>query len=109
VQKDFGEVRSVVFDPKGEPLASGGTDGKVRIWNLSHPDKFVALPSGPGGGASPIVSLAFNADGTKLAVGRRDRTISVSDLREPQRLIQDRTIFVGSIDAGEDMLDTCIA
>ena len=42
------------------------------------------MPSGPGGEANPIVSLAFNADGTKLAVGRKDGKISVSDLREPQ-------------------------
>lgn len=39
----------------------------------------------------------------------QDIDVAAGAQRDLQRLIQDRTIFVGSIDAGENMLDTCIA
>lgn len=60
-------VLTLDFSPDGKLLASGGPDERILIWDLSLP-----------GGSGPVVALtvrggsndlAFNADGSLLAVG----------------------------------------
>ncbi|WP_410051626.1 hypothetical protein [Bradyrhizobium sp. SZCCHNR2017] len=43
MKNDSGKVASAAFAPNGHSLASGGEDGTVRIWNLSHLGKYLPM------------------------------------------------------------------
>jgi len=60
-----GGAGAVAFSPDGRLLASGGTDGQVKIWDLSLNRQVHHL----GGGNVSVFSLAFSPDGSQLAVG----------------------------------------
>jgi WD40 repeat protein len=74
-------VNSVAFNPKGTQLASGGTDGTVRLWDLVTGDSVIILegypmPKDTGMQISGIEldkisvsSVAYSPDGSVLAVG----------------------------------------
>lgn len=68
-----GEVTVVVASPDGKSLATGGSDGSVKLWNLSDgkPGKATA------GHAKAIMALAFSPDGSQLASASEDRSIRV--------------------------------
>lgn len=51
------------FSPDGLAVATGGSDGAVRIWNVAD-GSVEAVFRGDG---SPISSVAFNPDGTQIA------------------------------------------
>lgn len=61
-----GPVFSMMFNPSGDLLASGGSDGTVRLWNV-HARK----PDGDPlrGHISGARSIAFSPNGTQLASG----------------------------------------
>jgi WD40 repeat protein len=65
-------VRSVATTGRGAPqqlVASGGEDGKVRIWDLSNPDDPPREPRTilDDGHTSAVTALAFSSDGRFLA------------------------------------------
>lgn len=66
-------VDSVAFSPSGNLLASGDSDGVVRLWNpATH--QAVGAPLRTGGGA---LGLAFSPDGTVLAGAGGDGHITL--------------------------------
>ena len=75
-------VQAVAYAPDGKLVASGGADGRVKLWNTTtgqltrilrlHPT-FMLLPT--------VMSLQFSPDGTQLAIGAEDRSLRIKDLR----------------------------
>ena len=88
-----GFVHSVAFSPDGHTLASGNSDGTVRLWDVAdpaHPRPLgQPLPSGPGsgsaGGPAVVLSVAFSPDGHTLASGDDSGTIQLWDVADPAR------------------------
>jgi small GTP-binding protein len=74
VLKDHtGEILSLAFDPAGEILASGGSDGVVRLWDPQRGWLLRKLEFQPG----TVLGVAFNAQGSILASASIDHSISL--------------------------------
>jgi WD40 repeat protein/tRNA A-37 threonylcarbamoyl transferase component Bud32 len=61
-------VEAASFHPRKSLVATGGTDGFVRLWDTATG----RLVGSPLPHAGPVRCLAWNADGTSLAVGTGD-------------------------------------
>ncbi|MDE2658511.1 MAG: PKD domain-containing protein, partial [Verrucomicrobiota bacterium] len=90
----FDSPRSLAFSPDGKQLASGHQYGSVRLWDVDamlEGKEGSMGPKKPGVkrrpwlhtkisiGAVSIVSLAFSADGKRLAAGSEDNRIALMD------------------------------
>lgn len=75
-----GWVRSVVFSPDGQLLASGGTDNIIRLWNAASGAELRQL----SGHTDWIGGLAFSPDGATLASAARDGTVRLWDVASGQ-------------------------
>ncbi|KAI0045634.1 WD40 repeat-like protein [Auriscalpium vulgare] len=58
-------VNALAFHPQYNTFASAGSDATVSIWDHKVKKRLRQYPRYP----SPVAALAFNSDGTKLAVG----------------------------------------
>jgi WD40 repeat protein len=76
----FSGVESVAFSPDGSRLASGGLDGRVRLWEVSTGQCLEVLEGHRG----RVWSVAFSPDGKLVASGSADRTIQVWQLDAPK-------------------------
>jgi len=68
-------VLSLAFSPDGERLATGASDGRVRVWSTRDG----ALLATGEGHAAEVWALAFSPDGSRLVSGSDDRTARVWD------------------------------
>ncbi|MBZ0303562.1 MAG: protein kinase [Anaerolineae bacterium] len=88
-------VRTVVYSPNGQYMASGSRDGSVRLWDaISH--RQLGLPLEEA--RTWINSAAFSHDSRYLAVGSNDGSLVLWDLSQqppqPRRFDQlDDTIW----------------
>ena len=88
-----GFVHSVAFSPDGHTLASGNSDGTVRLWDVADPayprplgQPLLGGPgSGTAGGPAVVLSVAFSPDGHTLASGDDTGTIELWDVADPAR------------------------
>lgn len=82
--RDNGVVLAVAFSPQGDRMASGGVDGMLRVWGangqlLWERDTLAELSNQTrwrlglaSGRPSVITSVAFSADGKRIASGTAD-------------------------------------
>ncbi len=75
--KIFGGVRSVIFSPDGQLLATGDTGGMVRLWEASSCREILTCK----GHTNVVESVAFSPDGKILASGSYDKTIKLWDVK----------------------------
>ena len=77
----FSPVASVAFSPIGHTLATVGTDGALRLWDVTdpaHPRPLGHLPAGSSTGL-----LAFSPGGHTLAIGENEGTLRLWDVTDP--------------------------
>jgi len=84
-----GFVYSVAFSRTGHLMASVGSDGTIRLWNVTdpaHPRPLgQPLPGDPGIGGPAAQSVAFSPDGRTLASGNTVGDIQLWDIADPRR------------------------
>ncbi|MFJ9675699.1 WD40 repeat domain-containing serine/threonine protein kinase [Streptomyces sp. NPDC101221] len=80
----------VAFSPDGETLATGGEDGKVRLWNAATRELRATLTEKNwSGDPSRVVGVTFGADGKTLATRTGTHLVGVWDVarrREVRRI-----------------------
>ena len=77
-----GSVNSVAYSPDGKLLASGGSDGVIKLWHVPTGSELRAL----SGHADAVRSVAFSPDGKVIASGSADQTIILWDALSGRQL-----------------------
>ncbi|HUP19857.1 MAG TPA: WD40 repeat domain-containing protein [Gemmatimonadota bacterium] len=73
------EIRACAWSPRGDLLASGGTDRVVTIWDARSFDRSDVFT----GHAGDIEALAFSRDGSQLASASPDGSVRVWRMPSP--------------------------
>jgi len=76
LKKHKGEINSLVFQKKGELLASGDVNGEVHIWDIQKtnaPIESISLDYA-------ISKIAWSSDGKRIGIGGEDGTVSIVTL-----------------------------
>jgi WD40 repeat protein len=67
------EVMALAVSPDGDSVASGGADGRVKIWSTATGEEVACFP----GHLNTVLSVAFCPDGTRLLSGGSDPVLRV--------------------------------
>ncbi|WP_445628359.1 WD40 domain-containing protein [Nostoc sp. DSM 114167] len=71
----FGGIFSVAFSPNGKLLATGDTNGEIRLYEVANSQQLLTCK----GHAGWVWSVSFSPDGQVLASGSNDQTIKLWD------------------------------
>ncbi len=71
-------ILSVTFSPNGQMLATGDSNGEIRLWSVAERKLLKTYREHTGW----IFSLAFSPDGTILASGSSDRSVKLWDIHK---------------------------
>ena len=74
-----GETFAVAFNPKGDQLAVGGSDGAIRLFDVRTPNP-VAGQVKTDAHRDGVMSVAFSPDGSRLVSGGADRMVRLWDV-----------------------------
>lgn len=77
-----GTVRGMAVDPRGRLMASGGSDGTLRLWDVAHRRQVAVLEHGP----DAINAVAMSPDGRIVAAGGADGIVRLYDVRSRKRI-----------------------
>ena len=72
-----GTIDTLAFSPNGQLLASGSSDGTVRVWDSASGNLKGVLASEPRN----IQSVSFSPDGKTLTAGNADGRVEFWDVR----------------------------
>ncbi|WP_375501478.1 NB-ARC domain-containing protein, partial [uncultured Nostoc sp.] len=76
----FGGIFSVAFSPSGKLLATGDTNGEIRLYEVASSQQILTCK----GHAGWVWSVSFSPDGQVLASGSNDQTIKLWDTNNGQ-------------------------
>ncbi|MCC5645178.1 hypothetical protein LC607_19980 [Nostoc sp. CHAB 5824] len=76
----FGGIFSVAFSPSGKLLATGDTNGEIRLYEVANSQQLLTCK----GHAGWVWSVSFSPDGQVLASGSNDQTIKLWDTNNGQ-------------------------
>ncbi|GHH80954.1 nSTAND1 domain-containing NTPase [Streptomyces capitiformicae] len=79
-----GAVTALAFGADGRVLATGDTDGAVRLWRVTDPHRPREL-SAPAGLDGPVRTVAIAPDGRLLAAGDDGGAVAVWDIDDVRR------------------------
>ncbi|RCJ19932.1 hypothetical protein A6S26_04160 [Nostoc sp. ATCC 43529] len=72
----FGGIFSVAFSPNGKLLATGDTNGEIRLYQVANSQQLMTCKGHTGW----VWSVTFSPDGQVLASGSNDQTIKLWDI-----------------------------
>jgi WD40 repeat protein len=84
------QVTAIAVSPDGDSLASGDSDGVIRIIDTATRQLITSIQTG----ADTVTALDWNLDGTELASGYTDGTVEIWDIMSGTPLLT----LVGHID-----------
>lgn len=75
-QGHFNNMASLAYSPDGQHIATGGDDGKVKVWNTNSGLCFVTFTEH----TSSVTNVAFNSTGFVVVSASLDGTVRAFDL-----------------------------
>ena len=91
----LGNIFAIAFSPDGKRLATGDTDHKIRLWDVTTAEQLATWQ----GHQDWIRSVAFSADGRLLASASEDHTVRLWEVSTGQCLntLQGHTGWLRSV------------
>ncbi len=78
----FGSILAVAFSPDGKLLATGDSNGEVRLWQVADAQPLLTFQ----GHTSWVFSVAWSPDGQTITSGSYDQTVKLWDVNRGQCL-----------------------
>ena len=78
-------INSIAFSPAGQRVASGSSNGGIKIWNSKTGERLLFEPETHEGSLRPV---SFSPDGRLLASAGVDRAIRLWDLETDRQIRQ---------------------